>query len=82
MNVFLENYIAENRATFKAYVRNDMARVSIRLADGTGFEASGRNYNSAMDKLLSNLESRKDNRKQARRQKQIDQERFLEDDDA
>jgi len=79
MNVFLENFIAEHQATFKAYVRNDMARVSIRLSDGTDYEASARTYSKAMDKLMSSLESQKEDRKRARRQKRFEKEQFLED---
>lgn len=81
MNVFLENYITDHRATFKAYVRRDMARLTIKMSDGNTVEASARNYDGALNKLLSMLSEKKEDRKAARREKRKMIESFLSEAD-
>lgn len=81
MNVFIENFISANGATFKSYVRKDMARVTIRLTDGSSLEASGKSYDSAMTKLLGMLSGNREDRKRARRDKRKIVESFLEEDE-
>lgn len=82
MNVALENFIIDHRATFKSYVRRDMARLSIKLGDGTQMEASGRNYDAAMTKLMEKLQGGdKKDRKAARKEKRKLIEGFLSERD-
>lgn len=59
MNVYLQEFVKEKRGTFKAYVRGDMARLSLELNTGERYEASGRDYESALSKLTEQISCKK-----------------------
>lgn len=80
MDAALQNLIIDKHATFKSYVRFDMARVSLTLKDGTKIEASGKSYDSALSKLLNKMSSETvADRKAARRSKRKMVEAFLDE---
>lgn len=66
-------------ATYKSYVRKDMARVSLKLSDGTTYEASARTLEAANDRLFEKLDGKQENVKRLRREKDRERNRMFED---
>ena len=83
MNVYLQELLKEKRGTFKAYVRGDMARLSLELNDGHRYEASGRDYDTALSKLIEQISCNKPTMtvKQARKNKKKLIEQLLTEDE-
>jgi len=81
MHMKLQSFLNAD-ATYKCYVRKDMARVSIKLADGTVYEASARTLEAANDRLFEKLDGKQENVKRLRREKDRERNRMLDDVDS
>ena len=77
MDPRIQSLIASD-ALYKCYIRRDMAKVSIRLASGEEYNASGRTLDVALDRVLSKLEAKTVNVKLERRRKERKRERILD----
>lgn len=78
MDVRLESLIAGG-ATYKSYIRKDMAKVSIKLSNGTEYSGNGRNEEVAIERLLSSVESGAKDIKHQRRRKERERKALLEE---